>query len=168
VPVKIVPVAQHISFGNKFTLCFHKQNYYMFYRHANVQRTYISLSLTNLSSCCPQCWKMSCSASSIAARKYLTNYLRRKFSCTLQEIFVISSTGMAYHLYLLFTKAICKSRLSCAKIEAYHIVQHHWSFLFDLYTGNFYFWILLPGRQIYYLGLVVLPLLVLDAWLKFV
>jgi hypothetical protein len=103
VPVKIVPVAQHISFGNKFTLCFHKQNYYMFYRHANVQRTYISLSLTNLSSCCPQCWKMSCSASSIAARKYLTNYLRRKFSCTLQEIFVISSTGMAYHLYLLFT-----------------------------------------------------------------
>jgi hypothetical protein len=66
-------------------------------------------------------------ASSIAARaarKYLTNYLRMKFSYTLQEIFVISSTGMAYHLYLLFTKAIGKSRLSCAKIEAYHIVQH--------------------------------------------
>jgi hypothetical protein len=23
----------------KFTWCFHKQNYYMFYHHANVQRT---------------------------------------------------------------------------------------------------------------------------------
>ena len=26
--------------SNKFTWCFHKQNYYMFYRHANIQRTY--------------------------------------------------------------------------------------------------------------------------------
>jgi hypothetical protein len=25
---------------NKFTWCFHKQNYYIFYRHANIQRTY--------------------------------------------------------------------------------------------------------------------------------
>jgi hypothetical protein len=29
--------------SNKFTWCFHKQNYYMFYRHANVQRTYFSI-----------------------------------------------------------------------------------------------------------------------------
>jgi hypothetical protein len=26
--------------SNKFTWCFHKQNYYMFYPHANLQRTY--------------------------------------------------------------------------------------------------------------------------------
>jgi hypothetical protein len=28
------------KFINKFTWCFHKQNYYMFYRHAKIQRTY--------------------------------------------------------------------------------------------------------------------------------
>jgi hypothetical protein len=25
--------------------CFHKQNYYMFYRHANIQRTYYQVKL---------------------------------------------------------------------------------------------------------------------------
>jgi hypothetical protein len=30
--------------SNKFTWGFHKQNYYMFYRHANVQRTYIKFT----------------------------------------------------------------------------------------------------------------------------
>ena len=29
-----------ITASNKFTWCFHKQNYYMFYRHANIQRTH--------------------------------------------------------------------------------------------------------------------------------
>jgi hypothetical protein len=45
-----------------------------------------------------QCWKMSGNASSTAARKFLTKYLPRKFSYTLQEIFVIlyMYTGMAY------------------------------------------------------------------------
>ena len=42
-----------------------------------------------------QCWKMSCSASSTAAGKFLTKYLGRKFSCTLQEMFVILYTGMS-------------------------------------------------------------------------
>jgi hypothetical protein len=32
--------------SNKFTWCFHKPNYYMFYRHANIQRTYIPVSYT--------------------------------------------------------------------------------------------------------------------------
>ena len=36
-----------------------------------------------------QCWKMSGSASSTAARKFLTKYLPRKFSYILQEIPVI-------------------------------------------------------------------------------
>jgi hypothetical protein len=33
--------------SNKFTWCFHKQNYYMFYRHANIQRTYYSKLVEN-------------------------------------------------------------------------------------------------------------------------
>jgi hypothetical protein len=32
--------------SNKFTWCFHKQNYYMFYHHANIQRTYYRISCT--------------------------------------------------------------------------------------------------------------------------
>jgi hypothetical protein len=35
------------------TWCFHKQNYYMFYRHANIQRTY-RLSIDHIYSDCPQ------------------------------------------------------------------------------------------------------------------
>ena len=139
-PVKIVPVAQHISFGNKFTLCFHKQNYYMFYRHANVQRTYISFSLTNLSSCCPQCWKMSCNASSIAARKYLTKYLRRKFSYTLQEIVVISSTGMAYHLYKLSDSANFPTVIIIQSCELWQCEMYALNFnlyIFNVIPGNF-------------------------------
>jgi hypothetical protein len=31
--------------SNKFSWCFHKQNYYMFYRHANLQRTYLWIFL---------------------------------------------------------------------------------------------------------------------------
>ena len=31
-----------------FTWCFHKQNYYIFYRHANIQRTYINYLLIEL------------------------------------------------------------------------------------------------------------------------
>jgi hypothetical protein len=46
----------------------------------------------------PQGWKMSGSASSAAARKCFTKYLCRKFSYTLQEIFVILYTGMTYNL----------------------------------------------------------------------
>jgi hypothetical protein len=43
---------------------------------------------------------MSGSASSTAARKFLTKYLRRKFSYTLQEIFVILYTGMPNNLLI--------------------------------------------------------------------
>jgi hypothetical protein len=31
--------------SNKFTWCFHKQNYYIFYRHANIQRTLLNICL---------------------------------------------------------------------------------------------------------------------------
>jgi hypothetical protein len=41
-----------------------------------------------------------CPASSTTAKKCLTKYLRRKFSCTLQEIFVILYTGMPYNLLI--------------------------------------------------------------------
>jgi hypothetical protein len=62
---------------------------------------------------------MSGSASSTAARKFLTKYLCRKFSYTLQEIFVIRILEChIIYTYCLQTKAICKS---CAKIEVYHI-----------------------------------------------
>ena len=62
-----------------------------------------------------QCWKMSGSARNI----------------TLQEIFLhlavfLSPYALECHIiYLLFTKAFCKSRLSSAKIEVYHNVRHH-------------------------------------------
>jgi hypothetical protein len=29
--------------------------------------------------------------------------------------------------------------------------------LYFTYTGNFFFWILLPGREIYFLGLPIAP-----------
>ena len=45
---------------------------------------------------------MSGSASSTAARKCFTKYLCRKFSYTLQEIFVILYTGMPYNLLIQF------------------------------------------------------------------
>ena len=38
-----IQLFNHIICSNKFTWCFHKQNYYMFYRHANIQRTYCSI-----------------------------------------------------------------------------------------------------------------------------
>jgi hypothetical protein len=50
------------------------------------------------------------------------------------------------------SKAFFKSRLSCAEIECYHNMWHHGS-LKSTYAGNFYIWILLPGREIYFLGL---------------
>jgi hypothetical protein len=40
----------NILFSNKFTWCFHKQNYYMFYRHANIQRTYNEYCLYSVTS----------------------------------------------------------------------------------------------------------------------
>jgi hypothetical protein len=62
----------------------------------------------------------------------------------------------------LFTKAFCKSRLSCAEIEVYHNVRlsqcafvtmwspyvtHMLEVLHFTYTGNLYFGILLPGEK---------------------
>ena len=44
-----------------------------------------------------------------------------------------------------------KSRLSCANIEINTVHLHE--ILYLTYTGNFYFLILLPGREIYFLGL---------------
>jgi hypothetical protein len=70
-------------------------------------------------------------------------------SLTLQEI--LSSYILECHIiYLLFTKAFFKSRLSCAAIEVYHNVRHHTL----TSTGKFYFSILLAEREIYFLGLV--------------
>jgi hypothetical protein len=65
-------------------------------------------------------------SSSTAARKVLTKYLHRIFSYFLQKIFIIFKidTGMPYNL-LLFTKAFCMWKLSCAEIEVYHTVRHH-------------------------------------------
>jgi hypothetical protein len=48
-------------------------------------------------------------------------------------------------IYLLFKKA------SCADTEVYHNVRHTLT-----YTGNSYFSILLPGREMYFLGLLLL------------
>jgi hypothetical protein len=54
-------------------------------------------------------------------------------------------------------------RLSCAEIEvcrsqcaAPYVLwnSHMQEVLYLTYTGNFYFWILLPGREIYFLGLI--------------
>jgi hypothetical protein len=41
-PRKFITVVNYlyIYYSNKFTWCFHKQNYYIFNRHANIQRTY--------------------------------------------------------------------------------------------------------------------------------
>ena len=48
----------------------------------------LPIQLTYPERCCTQgqCWKMSGSASSTAARKFFTKYLPRKFSYILQEI----------------------------------------------------------------------------------
>jgi hypothetical protein len=52
-------------------------------------QTFVLLCRAELSELNMQCWKMSGSASSTAARKFLTKYLPRKFSYILQEIPVI-------------------------------------------------------------------------------
>ena len=72
---------------------------------------------------------------------------RRNFSCILQEIFVIP---YCHIIYFLFTKAFCKSRLSCAEIEVYHNVRlsqcgHHTSHI----CWKFY---ILHTQEIYILG----------------
>ena len=83
----------------------------------------------------------------------------------------------AYTIYLLFTKAFCKSRMSrfftmCGTISDIAMVCGYKVRLFPAsftilwclhmqevlyltaYTWNFYFWILLSGREVYFLGLV--------------
>jgi hypothetical protein len=42
-------------------------------------------------------------------------------------------------MYLLFTKAFCKSRSSCAEIGVYHNVRHHICSLKSTYAGRFIF-----------------------------
>ena len=109
----------------------------------------------------------------------------------------LASTRKPYNLLtVLFTKAFCKSKLSCAKIEVYHYsmcstitvtatvcgykillfppfliatvcgllyacfqhpsplseISHTQEVLYLTYTEDFYSWILLPGREIYFLG----------------
>jgi hypothetical protein len=61
-----------------------------------------------------------------------------------------------YIIYLSFTKAFCKSRLSCAEVEVYHNVRHHMFSeicicrkFYSLLTQE----VLLAGREIYFLGL---------------
>ena len=89
-----------------------------------------------------QCWKMS---SSTAARKFLTKYLRRKFSYLAENFCHLVYMQECRIIYLLFKKA------SCADTEVYHNVRHTLT-----YTGNSYFSILLPGREMYFLGLLLL------------
>jgi hypothetical protein len=66
----------------------------------------------------------------------------------------------------LFTKAFCKSRLSCAEIEVYHNVRlsqcgHHTSHIcrkfYILHTQEFIYWDFAARREIYFLGLDLLP-----------
>jgi hypothetical protein len=106
-----------------------------------------------------QCWKMSGSASSTAARKCFTKYLRRKF---------LSSYILECHIiYLLFknSKSILQVDIvlcrdwSWSQCAAPYVLGNlpHACRKFNIcliYTENFYFWILLPGREIYILGLL--------------
>jgi hypothetical protein len=63
--------------------------------------------------------------SSNAAGKLWTKYLSRK-AYTLQEILFQLECHISYLLFnLKVPKAFSKSRLSCAKIEVYHNVQHY-------------------------------------------
>jgi hypothetical protein len=65
---------------------------------------------------------------------------------------------MPFIIYLLFTKVFCKWRLSTT--IAYHNVRRHTLSEIHMsrkFLGNFYFWILLPGREIYFLGLLLRP-----------
>jgi hypothetical protein len=85
-----------------------------------------------------QCWKISGSASSTAARTFLTKYLRRKFSYILQEIPVISYTYKCHIIYLLFKKS--KSILQveiflCWDRSLSHVRHHPFSEIYD--AGSF-------------------------------
>jgi hypothetical protein len=83
---------------------------------------------------------MSGNASSTAASKCLTNYLRRKFSYILQEIFVMSSYLLECHIiYLLFTKVFCKSRLSTT--IGYHKCVAPYTFSEIFIYRKFYIWL---------------------------
>ena len=62
-------------------------------------------------------------ASSTAAKKCLTKYLRRKFSCALQEIFLSSYLQECHIIYLLFEN----SKLNILQDEMCGIIVHTFS-----------------------------------------
>ena len=83
-------------------------------------------------------------------QEIVTKYLLNKFSCILQEIFIIEYTGTPYNLI------ITKGFLCCVKFDIYHTVlapyipwnlQYIYGGHFIFETGIFCFGILLPGKE---------------------
>jgi hypothetical protein len=88
-----------------------------------------------------QYWKMS---SSTTARTFLQNIFAWNFLTSCRKVL----SSHIYHTILLF---VYKSVLQVNVLWNLHIQE----ILYLTYTGNLDFWILLPGREINFLGLVV-------------
>jgi hypothetical protein len=145
-------------------------------RHQSWQSTHLpdhagSIPDHNVNYGTHECWKMSLSMQHlhVAAASLPTKYLRRKFSYNCRNFW--SSYILECHIILFRFKNLTFFNVlrfnfitmcGCPHSAPYmfseiYIIQIAGSFIFELYiyTGNFYFWILLPGREIYFSGLMV-------------
>jgi hypothetical protein len=93
-------------------------------------------------------------ACSTATRTFLTQYLRRKVSHILSSYILRDTTYNLLIVQKRFEIVLCRN-WSLSQCAAYVLWNLHMrEVLYLTYTGNFYFWILLPGREIYFLDLL--------------
>ena len=110
-----------------------------------------------------QCWKISCSASSTAARKFLTQFLAGIFLASCRKF-------LSSHIAISFTFCLQKRFASrdCLVLRLKFIImcvchnvvtiRHTYAGSFTFYIHRkFIFWDFAARREIYFLGLDLLP-----------